>query len=1264
MNPAKLLLCFFVISIYSVTAYSQQTVVYRIDIGWDGMKNLDTPEGTTLERPGFSGATFSESNNYLPLYTKSIDPDDHLKIKELRISDAIFMVMPPYDYFQGFVKDEVMALYNEGFDRKNRIYSLSLLPFRYNESNMQYEKLVSCNLEVIYDLIPQGLSLKSSPRINSVLSSGNWFKFGIQNTGVHILTYQNLKDAGVNPDNINPKNIRVFGYGGGMLPENPILPRYPDLPENSVFVSGEEDGKFDQQDYILFYARSPNSWSFSPLEGVFQHMVNLYSDMSYVFLTTDLGPGKRISNSASLNLTPNYVSSKFNDYYFHESETYNLIKSGKTWYGEVFDLSTTWEKSITIPNLDLGSAVVFKADVAARSSQGSSFEFYVNNNLVFNLPVSSTSGVANSNYARTASDSKNIEVQSQVLNIKIEYNKYIQNAIGWLNYFELNYIRNLGYTGPQMAFRDVASASQGNITRFTISNMQSNIQVWNVTDPVNPLRQSYNLEGNNANFVLKTDTLLEFVAFDGSGYYSPVFTEKIQNQDLHGIVNVDMIILSPPVFMQEAERVANLHSTNDDLNVRVIDPSKIYNEFSSGAQDLTAIRDFMKYLYENSDPGQEPKYLLLFGDGSYDYKDRIQDNTNFIPSWQSTLTLNPVDSYTTDDFYGFLDHAPNDNIIDLGIGRLPVATIEQAGAAVDKIISYGLNSQKNMDNWRTDITLIGDDEDSNIHLNDAEDLYVLISMKNPDINVDKIYLDAYRQYLTSSGQRYPDVNTSITNKVEKGSLIINYVGHGGEAGLAHEQVLVISDINNWSNPDHLPVFLTATCEFSKYDDPGRVSAGEFVFLNPGGGAISLFSTTRATFAGGNSNLNKSFYNFAFNADSQTRMGDIIRQAKAQSGYDTNGKKFILLGDPALKLALPENDIVITKINGNEVSAIPDTLKALSAVTIEGEIRKPGGGLMSEFDGVISCTVFDKPVVNVTLANDPSSYAQEFMLQKNTLFRGKTDVTDGKFQISFIVPKDIAFSYGNGKISLYASSVDLTDASGSFYDFIVGGFSNEIQTDFSGPDIHLYMNDDNFNSGAVTDNNPTLLAMIEDESGINTVGNGIGHDIVAYLDNNSERPFVLNDFYEGDIYSSSRGKVSYPFRGLKDGPHTLTLRAWDIYNNSNSATITFHVVSDENIVINSLMNFPNPFISSTKFSFEHNQAGKTLDVSIQIFNLQGSLVKTLYRKTDTEGYRYISEEWNGCGETGERLLQGMYIFRVTVGAGGKVASKSEKLVVIN
>ncbi|HPT13653.1 MAG TPA: type IX secretion system sortase PorU [Bacteroidales bacterium] len=1143
---------------------------------------------------------------------------------------------------------------------------LSLLPFRKNSLTGEFEKVIRFTLAP-GNLVSGTKSLVASSHdyaAHSVLAQGKWIKLGFTQGGVCKLTYNDVQSFGFDMAALDPRTIKIFGNGSGMLPESNQVSRYDDLAENSILVQGEPDAKFDAGDYILFYVSPQIKWKYNTSQGVWEHVTNIYSDTTFVFLTAGSGVGKRITGISSTALDATVEVNTFEDYALHETDQVNLIGSGRRWFGEIFDLTTQYSFNFNFPGIVNSSEVSVRVVAAARSTISSSFTITAGGQ---SWPVSASpiSTYYNSAFASGANSFQKVPASGESQVVSVTYNKPLSSSKGWLDYVELNAQRSLNFTQGQMAFRNSGASGAGQVAQYQLGNASSSVSVWDVTNPVKVRSVITELAGSVLKFRLPADTIREFMAFDGTSFISPASSKNVVNQDLHALQTPDLLIIAPPVFMEQAVRLAAMHNQDDDLSTTIVTPETIYNEFSSGSQDVSAIRDFLKMFYDRKSTEGKLPYLLLFGDGSYDYKDFHKENTNFVNTFQSPESFDPVHSYTYDDYFGFLDDNEGTgsfDMVDIGIGRLPVKSVDEATALVDKILFYAGKNSAVQGDWRNTITFVADDEDDNEHMSQADLLAGYIDAGYQRFNIDKIYLDSYQQSATPSGNRYPDVNKAITQRIEKGTLIMNYTGHGGETGWAHEEVLQLSDINSWSNREKMPVFVTATCEFSRYDDPERTSAGEQVLLNPLGGGIALFTTSRPTFGTPNLSINKSFYKYAIPAPgtSRTRMGDIIRDAKRESGSDENGRKFVLLGDPALQIATPQLKVVTTQINNKPVGSDPDTLSALTKITITGIIADAANNKEAGFNGSLTVSVFDKPVQVTTLANDGGS-PFTFSLQKNLLYKGHVEVKDGAFIFTFIVPRDISYRYGFGKISYYAQNGE-QDASGSYENIVIGGDGENAEADNSGPVISLYMNDLYFINGGTTDENPALIGLVADKSGINTAGTGIGHDLVAVLDDNYDAPFVLNDYYESDVNTYENGRILFPFVGLPEGAHKVLVKAWDVYNNSSEATLDFMVVPSGNFIMENVMNFPNPFSEYTDIAYSHNQQGKLLATTVMIYSLSGKPVITLYQEGQDFGSRSLPVRWNGRSTSGIPAAAGIYIYKITsVTSDGLSATKSGKLI---
>ncbi|TRZ73054.1 MAG: T9SS C-terminal target domain-containing protein, partial [Bacteroidetes bacterium] len=924
---------------------------------------------------------------------------------------------------------------------------------------------------------------------------------------------------------------------------------------------------------------------------------------------------------------------------------------------------TTRDYTFNFADLDVSVPVSIIATVAAHcTSSPTSFILYANGQQLSSVSIPLVGSYYTDTYAYERLMTPTYTSSSPSIDIRLDYIRPTSDGTGYLRSLEMNVMRNLKLSTGQMAFRSVTGSSPGLVSEFRLTAGSQPVAVWDVSDPAAVKSIGTTQNNNLVVFRLHTDSIREFTAFDGTSFYSVQTFTKIDNQDLHGTGTPDLVIVTHPSFINQATTLAGFHQQHDNMNVLVTTTDKIYNEFSSGAQDITAIRDFIKMIYDRSGK-TSPRYLLMFGDASYDYKDRLQNNSNFVPAFESSESLNPVSSIVTDDYFGLMDDNEGQGsagMLDIGIGRFPVLTVDQADVAVKKVMHYSSSSDSVKNDWRNVICFVADNGDGSLHMTQADDVHIYDSA----YNVDKIYLDAYDRISTPGGLRYPEVNEAITRRVEKGALMINYVGHGGILGWAHERVLEIPQIKSWHNYDNMPVFLTATCEFAYIDDPAFSSAGEEVFLNPHGGGIALLTTTRPTYADGNAALTTGVYNNAFikTNGKYPALGDVIMDSKNFAGSDANARKFLLLGDPALQMAYPQLHVFTTSITTKAQSSGSDTLKALSTVTISGEIRDDNGNKVTDFNGTVFPTVFDKISEIITTPNEGES-PFHFLLRKNVIYKGKLAVTHGEFSFTFIVPKDIAYNFGTGKISYYARN-ESTDANGYDQNFIVGGYNNEAGQDNEGPAIRLFMNDTTFVSGGITNQNPNLLAYLTDSSGINTVGNGIGHDLTATVDDDTKSLRILNDYYVADLNTYKQGIITYPFYGLSDGYHTLTLKVWDVYNNSSDASIEFLVVSSAQLAVQHLFNYPNPFFDRTTFSFEYNQPNTELNVQIDIYSLTGQKVKTLRQPLYSNGFRANTIEWDGAGDNGARIGSGTYVYNVRVSMpDGSSIHKSSKLVVI-
>ena len=1278
----------FILFGFSLLGQTQKS--YQVELKWENVQNLGA-KNARIRLMHFEDAIGSEQYPELPAYFQQVELISNnsidVSIEQVQfevLDDSICALFPSLDNISS-----EFVITTSIFSSRGR-YSANIFVETLRKRNHKIERLLSFDLVTTSSPSTKisGTNSKGKTYTNhSVLSKGQWYKIRISKDGIYKVKASDFSSMGFSLSGVSLDQVKVYGNGGGMLPEANSSYYPDDLQENAIqMIDANNNGSFDNSDYILFYGQGPNPWKYSSINKRFNHTKHLYDSYAYYFLTIDkAGNGKRIQNETPPSQNSNAFTTKFVDYDFHERDSINLIKSGRQWYGEEFNILLNYNFNFSFPNIDPTSRVYFRANSIARSFYTSSITYNVNGKQL----ISGFSPVINhylAPYANPATDTLTFRTSGNTISLNVSYSKPTSSSSAWLNYVELNVIRKLTMVGGQMDFRNTESIASGNITEFTLENANNNTVIWDVTNITEPKNISSSLNSKTLKFKVATDSLRNFIAHSG-GYYSISKVGAVKNQDLHELVAVDYVILYNPKFKTEAEELADFHRNRSNLNILTVEASTIYNEFSSGAIDISGIRNFMRMLYDKANGNTQfmPKYLLLFGDASYDYKNRLKDNTNYVLTYESYESLSPTGSFATDDYFGLLDdnEGPNANgNLDVGIGRFMVRTKQEGRDILNKIYRYtaepgidttnsascsnGAGGISNLADWRNIPCFIGDDEDNNIHLQQADYLANYVWSNYPVYNVDKIYFDAYPQVITPGGQRYPDVKAAIKNRVEKGALIINYTGHGGEEGWAHESVLELTDINGWTNLNNMPAFVTATCEFSRYDDPKRVSAGELVLLNPIGGGIALLTTSRVTYSSTNFVLSKVIYKNIFKKfnGEYLCLGDVMRISKVGAGSVSANKNFILLGDPALPLSYPLKDIETTAIRDANTNQLIDTLKALSKITIEGEVHD-NGTLMGSYNGFIYPTIYDKAQTYSTLGNDPQSQVATFKLQKSIIYKGKAKVKNGKFSFTFVVPKDISYKFGNGKISYYSQDGRI-DANGYMDTLLIGGSLTNADIDTDGPKIRLFMNDTNFIIGGITDENPSLLAFVFDEHGINTVGNGIGHDIVAILDENSVNPIILNDFYESALDDYKSGKIRYPFSKLAIGNHTLSLKVWDVYNNSSSARTEFLVANGEEMALDHLLNAPNPFMDHTSFIFEHNQSCEIMNVEIDIYNSTGQLVKIIKAEVNSTGYRVGPGQltWNGRSDSGAKLSSGLYIYRLKAqNSNGEWIEKSNKLILL-
>ncbi|SDL67991.1 Peptidase family C25 [Catalinimonas alkaloidigena] len=1250
----------------------------RVRLSWETPRTLPNQPAKRLT---FAEASYPDEQTGLPAHTLFLED----AVAEFQFVEATYepLTTEEQSLLQGALlpTHPAVDLTPVVYKKRPATY-VSFVPLRRNPQTGAAEKLVS--FAYAYRSDPtQGRTVSAPARTqsfatSSVLASGKWYKIGVTESGIYRIDRSLLQQMGFDPG-VAPAQLALYGQGGGMLPESLTEAYYDDLPENAISVHTRSDGSFD---YLLFYGEGPHTWQYEPGNGRFQHTINIYSDTTYYFLTVkENQPGLRIAD-AGATLSGTEVTT-FDEHFFYEIEQNKLtleLPSGREWYGDVFT-STSLERQLSFSTEGLVEGTTSTLEVRAVSTRrgtGSSLlRVTANNQTLGTLSFLGLTGQYDQLRKAGAVYTPTLSGDNLSLRLRYDYSG-APAAVAYLDYIALNYTRRLALYGNTTLFRAARSRDEALTYRF--DNLPDGADIWNITDPIRPTRQRYERNGSTARFgAASTGVVQEYIAFQGTGT-APYLIGNVLNQNLHALTPPHLLILTVPALMAEAERLAYFRQQNDGLSTAVISVQQVYNEFSSGAQDLAALRNFAKMLYDRD--ANTFRYLLLFGSCSYDYKNRVADNTNLVPIFESEVrssVISELNSFSSDDFVTFLDEADRIDLWvqegrsaavtgDIGVGRLPVTNATEAKAIVDKLIHYETD-QTTLGNWRNRVILLSDDGDNNLHIDHADAMGQLIQANDSTYNLEKVYLDAYTQVNTAQGERSPDARQALSNAIQKGAFLFNYSGHGNESALMDERLLESAQIEEFTNYDQLAFFVTATCDFGRYDDPAERSGGERIILSQGAG-IGVFTATRLVYTNTNRAINTRFYQSVFERTDGAwpRLGDVVRMTKNRDAHQPNNRNYGMLGDPSMKLAYPVDQAVITQFNGQPIGT-GDTLKALERVSLAGEIRAYGSSAVKEdFNGTILVTVFDKPTKLQTRgsANAPYTYT----VQKNIIYNGSATVKNGRFSLAFVVPKDIDYQYGQGKIALYArQDASMQDANGSTQRMLIGGLGENVANDNLPPDIALFMNDTTFVFGGTTSPNATLIAQLVDENGINLSSSGIGHDITATLDNNTEDTYILNDYYVTEPDDYQRGTVTYQFKELPLGRHQLTLKAWDTHNNSGLATLEFVVADNAGLALKNVLNYPNPFTTHTTFHFDHNQPGQHLEVRVQIFTVAGKLVKSLLLDAPnspshigTTGHEIV---WDGRDEWGDRIGRGVYIYKVDVRSSeGSKAHQYEKLVILN
>ena len=1238
------------------------------------------------------------------------------------------------------VGEEAAVVVGLGLSRKRPAATLVARLVTYDSTSAKLRRYRHMRIEVMHPVnqhVPTSYGTSDNPHLDvsrSVLADGQFFKLAVSETGVYRIDrtfLESLPGLDTPVGSIDPDQVRIFGNGGAPVPALNSAPRIADLAENQVFVQGGGDGSFDAADAVWFYAQGPSGWQSRQLTGFrgrpildpsgepvreWSHYVHPFDSTNYYFLSIGSSASQTYLQEDYPDAADTVLLSEIRGRYFVDLDEYLWGRegghSGHTWVSALIPgpgPGRTVFENFQLPGLT-GGTLNYQIRAAIQSNPGAALHYRGDNSTLHSVNYGASGGLTTDAIALSGiAEFTQTVTAGQQISLTADLDDQSGGPLAALDWVRMFYPKTLQADQQPLRFH-TPLATAGTFT-FVLRGFSSPPFVLDVTQPGDYRWLGLSLRGGEY-WVQVTaaseDEPRELIAFTSNQVRTLDATEscgpecRVTPQNLHGIQAwPDFVIITPDQFIQQSNALADRRRA-EGLTVEVVDVQQIYNEFSGGLQDVRGIRDYLKFLYDRS-PDEERllRYVLLFGDGHFDYRNLDASATfpNHIPPFETEESWHPELSYTTDDYFGLLDD--NEGLwpyvrgtfqdanvhlnerVDVGIGRFTVHTEEEAQLMIDKIAHY--ESPNTYGQWRNRYLFLADDgptgisgtqDDKDLHTQNTDVVAVAVAKIAPDVNQRKVYALSYtREFLNT--WRVPKARQDLLLAIDEGVLVMNFSGHGAERALAQENLFTIEDSRSLQNYDRLPIFITATCSFGRWDLGNEQTGAEELLLNRNGGAIALLTTVRQVYTSGTATTLNVGLNVALNEELFTRetdqllprLGDALRRTKNRRvGYEGNNRKFNLLGDPTLRLGLPASRAVVTHINDNQITTATGQMRALERIELKGEIQRPDGSPDTSFDGAVSLTVFDAlrqvPIPPEKFQYMPQRY---YEVREDLIWRGRTRVTDGRFVARFVVPKDISYANQPGRVTLYAQSA-AEHVNGHSERFIVGGTSDDATNDVDGPQIELYLGDESFTSGGLAPVQPQVFARIYDESGINTVGAGVGHEMLLVLDENEVEAINIGNLYESDEDSFQRGSVSYSFdEALTPGPHTLSLRAWDVLNNSGEATLDFLVTDTEELVIRNVFNYPNPTTGPTRFVFEHNQIpGTPVKVHVRVYTLAGRPVRTLEsEELLSAGPMQVS--WDGLDDDYARLAPGVYLYRLRAETAGAevqhVAEIIEKLAVV-
>jgi hypothetical protein len=1205
-----------------------------------------------------------------------------------------------------------------GWYRKKPVVEVVVPAFQVDTEQDVLRRFRHLQVELVPGLAGSGFSpalsgkngaAKSGSIVTSALASGQIFRLSITESGVYRINRSFLTSLGLNPDSIDPNTIAVYSNGGRPLEALNGKDRIRDLAVQPSVQTGGGDGNFGASDEVLFYADGPSGWKYD--NGVYEHYIHPYSNDNAVFISIGGAAGAALDSrtfTAGASM-PQFATTTGRHFVDIEERVWSREHgSGSDWMSNTIRSGGSRDilSGAQLPGL-LGGVINYEARVAIASNPRATVAMISGGETLAQrtAPQATTQRSEDPSAVATTFSFQQAVTNGQPLSLRMALLNQANEPEASLDWLRVTYEQDLVRSGEPLAFTTRPNL-QGP-QEYQFRGFAQAPTVWDITDGrLNWAYTAGTVSGGHAIQVPAADVLQrprDLIAFIDQDVKSLTAAQStpVANQNLHGLTGFpDLVIVSPPSLLAAAERLG-AHRRNDNLDVVVVTQQQVFNEFSGGVPDMRAVRDYMKFLYDKAPSDRLPKYLLLFGDGHYDFRGKSalqKPQANLIFPYETEESLITDATFTSDDYFGLLDDNEglwtyttftevSNERVDIGIGRFPAQTLSEAEMMVDKVISY--ENPSTFGPWRTRYTVVADDgptglsgtqNDWDLHLANVDQVAELVAMSlYPKINLNKIYAETFERVFLN-GFRIPDAKREISAALNRGTLLLNYSGHGGPNGLAQEEIFTKEDALALTNKDKLAVFVTATCSFGWWDLDETQSGAEALLLNPNGGAVAMMTTVRLVYTSGgtttlNAGLNRALNISMFEMDQDglpKRLGDILAETKNTTvGLQGNSRKFNLLGDPSMRIGLPAGNAVVAQLNETPLDTQSGQMKALDLVKIAGEVQTSAGTTHTGFNGKVDVSVFDaeRKVPLLVRFYNPTDY---FRQREDLLWRGEVQAVNGKFQAEFVVPKDISYSNESGRIAVYARDSDF-QAIGYSENFIVGGTSANPPNDVSGPQIRLFLNDTTFVAGQTIQEDPELIVQLYDASGINTVGTGVGHEMLLSVNGDDSGAKDIGSAFTAEPNSFQRGTVRWPLSGLEPGANTLSVRAWDVLNNSNSAELSFNVANDEVLNVINVYNYPNPMSRETRFVFEHNQPpGTSAEVQIRIFTLSGRPIRTIRSEealpSGVLGSGPLQVFWDGKDDDLDRPATGIYLYRlrvVTTGSDGErqVSEHVEKLAII-